>query len=103
MSGGWVAVGAAAASAASSAASSMYSANKQAKAQRHVADQQAKAAAEAKKQQEMEFNKANQNEVDISGIMGQNQGGGSATMITGPGGVGKNDLLLGGGSSLLGG
>ena len=51
----------------------------------------------------MEFNKANQNEVDISGIMGQNQGGGSATMITGPGGVGKNDLLLGGGSSLLGG
>lgn len=32
----------------------------------------------------MEFNKANQNEVDISGIMGQNQGGGSATMITGP-------------------
>ena len=88
MSGGWVAVGVAAAS----AASSMYSANKQ-----------AKAAAEAKKQQEMEFNKANQNEVDISGIMGQNQGGGSATMITGPGGVGKNDLLLGGGSSLLGG
>ena len=62
MSGGWVAVGVAAAS----AASSMYSANKQDKAQRHAADQQAKAAAEAKKQQEMEFNKANQNEVDIS-------------------------------------
>ena len=88
MSGVAVAVGVTAAS----IGASMYSANKQ-----------DKAAAEAKKQQEMEFNKANQNEVDVSGIMSQNQGGGSATMITGPGGVGKNDLLLGGGSSLLGG
>lgn len=98
MSGVAVAVGVTAAS----IGASMYSANKQDKAQRRAADQQAKAAAEAKKQQEMEFNKANQNEVDVSGIMSQNQGGGSATMITGPGGVGKNDLLLGG-SSLLGG
>lgn len=99
MSGGWVAVGMAAAT----AATSMYSANRQDKAQRAAADRQAKSAAEAQKQQQLEFNKANQNEVDVSGIMGQNQGGGAATMITGPGGVGKNDLLLGGGSSLLGG
>lgn len=99
MSGAWVAVGVAAAT----AATSMYSANRQDKAQRAAADRQAKSAAEAQKQQQLEFNKANQNEVDVSGIMGQNQGGGAATMITGPGGVGKNDLLLGGGSSLLGG
>ena len=99
MSGVAVAVGVTAAS----IGASMYSANKQDKAQRRAADQQAKAAAEAKKQQEMEFYKSNQNEVDVSGIMSQNQGGDSATMITGPGGVGKNDLLLGGGSSLLGG
>ena len=99
MSGVAIAVGVTAAS----IGATMYSANKQGKAQRRAADQQAKAAAEAKKQQEMEFNKANQNEVDVSGIMSQNQGVGSATMLTGPGGVGKNDLLLGGGSSLLGG
>ena len=102
MSGVAVAVGVTAAS----IGASMYSANKQDKAQRRAADQQAKAAAEAKKQQEMEFNKANQNEVDVSGIMGQNQnkdGLGSATMITGPGGINPNDMLLGGGSKLLGG
>lgn len=100
MSGGWVAVGMAAAT----AATSIYSANKQDKAQRAVADRQAKSAAEAQKQQQMEFNKANQNEVDVSGIMGQNQeGSGASTMLTGAQGVGKNNMLLGGGSSLLGG
>lgn len=86
-----------------SAATSIYAANSQDKAQRRAADQQRNAAAEAKKQQQMEFNKANQNEVDVSGIMGQNKGEGSATMLTGPSGVDKNNLLLGGGSSLLGG
>nr|DAV50425.1 MAG TPA: AAA domain protein [Caudoviricetes sp.] len=100
MSGAWVAVGVAAAT----AATSMYSANKQDKAQRAAADRQAKSAAEAQKQQQQEFNKANQNEVDVSGIMGQNQqGSGAATLLTGPQGVGKNNMLLGGGSSLLGG
>ncbi len=102
MSGVAVAVGVTAAS----VATSVYTSRKQDKAQRRAADQQRQAAAEAKKQQEMEFNKANQNEVDVSGIMGQNQnkdGLGSATMITGPGGINPNDMLLGGGSKLLGG
>lgn len=99
MSGVAVAVGVTAAS----VATSVYQSRKQDKAQRRAADQQRQAAAEAKKQQQMDFNRANQNDVDVSGIMGQNQGGGSATMITGPSGVGKNDLLLGGGSNLLGG
>lgn len=102
MSGAAIAVGVAAAT----VASSVYTSRKQDKAQRRAADQQRQAAAEAKKQQEMEFNKANQNEVDVSGIMGQNQnkdGLGSATMITGPGGINPNDMLLGGGSKLLGG
>lgn len=102
MSGAAVAVGVAAAS----IGASVYQSRKQEKAQRAAADQQRQAAAEAKKQQQMDFNKANQNEVDVSGIMGQNQGQGgvgSATMITGPGGINKDNMLLGGGSSLLGG
>lgn len=102
MSGGWVAVGAMV----STMATTAYTSNKQDKAQRRAADEQRRAAAEAKKQQEMEFNRANQNEVDVSGILGRNQnqdGMGSATMITGPNGAKIEDTLLGGGSSLLGG
>lgn len=99
MSGGWVAVGMAAASIATSA----YSANKQSKAQTAAVNQQAKAASDAAKQQQMEFNKANQNQVDISGLLDQNTGAGMTTMLTGPSGVAKNNMTLGGGNSLLGG
>lgn len=99
MSGAWVAAGVAAAT----IASSVYTSNKQARAQKAAANQQAKAAAEANKQQQMEFKKANQNEVDISGILDQNSASNTATMLTGPSGAGRNNMLLGGGSSLLGG
>ena len=99
MSGGWVAVGMAAASIATSA----YSANKQSKAQTAAVNQQAKAASDAAKQQQMEFNKANQNEVDVSGLLDQNSLSNASTMLTGPGGAGRNNMLLGGGNSLLGG
>ena len=62
------------------------------------------AAAQAQKEQQQQFNRENQNEVDVSGILGANQnGGGSATMLTGAQGVNRNNMLLGGGSSLLGG
>ena len=45
----------------------------------------------------------NQNEVNISSLLESNtSGSNSATMITGPGGIGRNQLNLGGGASLLG-
>lgn len=98
MSGAIVAV-----SAAAVAASQIYASNKQDRAARAAADRQAKASAQALKEQQMQFNKENQNEVDISGILGQNASGDTAsTMLTGPGGV-KGGMPLGGGSSLLGG
>lgn len=102
MSGGWIAVGVAAAA---TAASSVYSSHQQSKAQRSAAKQQAEASANALKEQQTQFNKENQNQVDISGILAgqESAGSGSATMLTGPAGVGKNNLLLGGGSGLLGG
>lgn len=86
------------------AAATAYSSRQQAKAQKSAAKQQAAQAAEANKQQQIQFNKENQNEVDVSGILAANQGGDApATLLTGPQGVGKNNLQLGGGSSLLGG
>ncbi len=100
MSGGWVAAGIAAATIASSA----YSTQQQKKAQKSAANAQAKASANALNQQQMEFNRLNQNKVDISGILEQQPGSGtSATMLTGAGGVSNDKLTLGGGSSLLGG
>lgn len=89
--------------AAAAAGASIYSSRQQAKAQKSAADQQARASAAALNQQQQEFNKANQNQVDISGILQDNTGQGSATMLTGAGGVGRNNMQLGGGSSLLGG
>lgn len=85
------------------AGSMAYSSNQQSKAQKAAANQQAKAAAEANKQQQMEFKRANQNEVDISNILDSNAAANNATLLTGTGGVGRNNLMLGGGSSLLGG
>ena len=96
---GYVAAGAAIAAAGAMA----YSSNQQSKAQKAAANQQAKAAAEANKQQQMEFNRANQNEVDVSSILDQNSAISTPTMLTGPSGAGRNNMLLGGGSSLLGG
>ena len=100
MSGGFIAAGAIAAA---TIATQVYTSNKQAKAQKAAVNQQAKAAAEANKQQQMEFNRANQNEVDISSILDQNSAISTPTMLTGPSGAGRNNMLLGGGNSLLGG
>lgn len=101
MSGAMIAVGIGAAAAA--AAGSIYASNQQSKASKAAADRQAKASADALKEQQMQFNKENQNEVDTSGILaGNTQSDTASTMLTGPKGVGGK-LNLGGGSSLLGG
>lgn len=100
MSGGWVA----AAVATVTAGAQMYSSRQQSKAQRQAADRQAQASTQARLQQEQDFRAENQNEVDVSNVMGQNTGSDiSSTMLTGPGGIGLNDLQLGKGSTLLGG
>ena len=92
------------AAAAIGAAASIYSSNKQAKAQKRAADQQAQIAAQNRHDQQVAFNKQNQGEVDTSQILDQNSGASnSPTMLTGAGGVDQKKLNLGGGSSLLGG
>ena len=97
MSGGWVAAGIVA-----SAASSIYSSNKQSRAQEAASKRAERASAQALAQERQQFNKENQNEVDVSGILGANTTEGTPTMITGPGGISQGDLALGAGNSLLG-
>lgn len=102
MSGAALAVGAAAAVAGVGA--SIYSSQKQAKAQRRAADQQAQIAAQNRHDQEVAFNRENQKEVDTGALLDQNSGASNApTLLTGVGGVDQKKLTLGGGSSLLGG
>ena len=101
MSGGAIA---AAVATVAVAGSQIYASRQQAKAQRSAARDQARAAQEAKEQQEQAFRAENQKEVDVSGIYGQNQGGDiGSTMLTGSQGVNQNDLLVGKGTTLLGG
>ena len=102
MSGG--AIAAAVAAAAVGVGASIYSSNKQAKAQKRAADQQARISAQNRHDQQVAFNRENQKEVDTSGILDQNTGASNApTLLTGVGGVDQKKLTLGGGSSLLGG
>lgn len=90
--------------AAVAAGASIYSSKKQSKATKQAADQQAKSSAQQLNQQQQEFNRANQNEVDVSSILDSAQeGDSSATMLTGAGGIERDKLSLGGVSSLLGG
>lgn len=99
------AVVAGAVTAAVAAGTSMYSSHQQSKAAKKAADQQAKASAQQLNQQQQEFKRANQNEVDVSSILGADAEGGdsSATMLTGPAGVKRDQLNLGGMPTLLGG
>ena len=94
-----VAAGIAAAAAVGSAA---YSADRNRKAQHQAADAQREASDKQLKQQQQEFNKANQQSVNLEDVYANEQNTGVGTMITGPSGVSKNQLNLGGGS-LLGG
>lgn len=90
--------------AAVAAGASMYSSHQQSKATKRAADEQAKASARQLQQQQQEFNKAHQNEVDISSVLeNATNGDTNPSMLTGPAGVKKSELTLGGASSLLGG
>ena len=94
---------AAAAIAAASAVSSNVQANKQASAQAKAtrqAERQAEKQAETERQN---IRRQNTNNADISSILSQNAnsaGMGNSTLLTGAGGVNKNDLSLGGGGTL---
>lgn len=90
--------------AAVTAGASIYSSRQQSKATKKAADQQAKSSAQQLNQQQQEFNKAHQNEVDVASILGAaDSGDSSSTMLTGARGVGRDQLALGGIPSLLGG
>lgn len=94
-----VAIGAAAV-----AASSIYSANKQAKAQKEAMRSAEAIAEKQKNQAEREFNRANAKTPDLAGIMASNKRaeGAGSTMLTGPQGVSQDALSLGK-NTLLGG
>lgn len=100
MSGGWVAAGVAAAT----IGTSVYSSNQQSKASKRAANMQREASEKQLRQQEQEFNRQNQNEVDTSALLEANSGSETgSTMLTGASGVANDLLSLGKGSSLLGG
>ena len=86
-----------------SAAASVYSSNKQAKAQRRAMEQQERLAkAEAEKAQQAE-RRQNANQADVGSILAQNMDSalsGGSTLLTGAGGVSNKDLTLGGGNKL---
>lgn len=87
------------------AGTSVYTSEKQAAAQDKATKQAKKQAEAAAKQADMEFNKANSNNPDVSGLAAANQAatstGQSSTMLTGAGGT-SSDLLTLGKSTLLG-
>ena len=85
-------------------AGSVYSSRVQAKATRRAANVQREASDNALKQQTTEFRQANQNTADTESILDQNAGSDTgSTMLTGPGGISLDDLILGKGANLLGG
>ncbi len=96
MSGAAIAAGVAAVGA------SIYTADRNRKAQHQAADAQREASDKQLSMQQQQFNKANQRQVNLEDVYANEQNSGMGTMITGPSGVNKSQLNLGGGS-LLGG
>ncbi|WP_288344880.1 hypothetical protein [uncultured Duodenibacillus sp.] len=92
-----------AAVAAAGTAASMYSANKQAKAQDRATRQAEENAKKQAEQSAQATRRQQQNRADVSGILSMNQDGGlsgGSTLLSGAGGVNKNQMSLGGGSTL---
>lgn len=91
--------------AAASIGAGVYSANKQSKAQKAAADRQAEASKQALNQQKTAFNRENQQQADVEGIL-ENSGAGSengSTLLTSPMGADRDQFKLGKGTNLLGG
>lgn len=85
------------------AAASIYSANKQAKAQERAMRQQEQQAKKANEQAKQAERKQQSNQADVSGILYQNQNAllsGGSTLLTGAGGVDQDKLNLGKGNKL---
>lgn len=85
------------------AAATMYSANKQAKAQDRATRQAEENAKKQAEQSAQATRRQQQNQADVSGILAMNQNGGlsgGSTLLSGAGGVNKNQMSLGGGSTL---
>ncbi len=85
------------------AAASIYSANKQAKAQERAMRQQEQQAKKANEQAKQAERKQQSNQADVSGILDQNQNAllsGGSTLLTGAGGVDQDKLNLGKGNKL---
>lgn len=83
---------------------SIYGAKKQAAATRQAAKLQKQASDDALRQQQQEQNQLNQREVDQESLLEANMGSDTqATILTNPGGLTIDDLILGRGTSLLGG
>ena len=103
MSGIYIAL-ATVAAAATTASASVYGAKKQASATKQAAKLQKQASDDALRQQQQEQNQLNQREVDQESLLEANTGSDTqATILTNPGGLTIDDLILGRGTSLLGG
>lgn len=96
--------GVAIATAAVATAASVYSSNKQERAQRSAARAQKEASDRSLAQQKTAFNKQNQKQVDLEGILSGNSAPeAGSTLLTGAGGVDQSQLKLNKGTNLLGG
>lgn len=93
-----------AAVAAAGAGASIYSAERQASAQKKAAKQQEEASNKQLGQQKAAYNKANQNTVDTEGLLESNAASQiGSTMLTGGQGINPSANQLGKGFNLLGG
>ena len=82
----------------------IYGAKKQASATQKAAKLQKQASDDALRQQQQEQNQLNQREVDQESLLEANTGPDTqGTILTSPGGLTIDDLILGRGTSLLGG
>lgn len=90
--------------AAVTSASAVYASRQQSKATMQAAAMQKKASDEALSQQTQEMRRNNQMDADTESILESNVGSDTqSTMLTGPNGLTLDDLILGRGTSLLGG
>lgn len=99
----WVA-GAVAVAGALTAGATVYSSKQQAKATKQASQLQKQASDDALRQQTQQMNQENQRVADTESLLEKNTGQDvQSTMLTGPNGLTLDDLILGRGTSMLGG
>lgn len=82
---------------------SAYASREQSKQAEKAADRQAEQARQAENAADQQFNRENQNQPDISGLLNTNTTPGNSTQLVGAGGAPVDPQSLGKGSGLLGG